>query len=112
MEGVKTWLSSLEAHFFDTGIQKLVHQYKCLYSGGDYGAKSIKYVCIFVYIKVLFSPLLVLLTVTRSYLLSGPHICNYYESHITFTFLFPTTACSFQPLTSVKMVLQNKLHGP
>jgi hypothetical protein len=31
MEGVKTWLSSQAADFFDTGIQKLIPQYdKCL----------------------------------------------------------------------------------
>jgi hypothetical protein len=40
MEGVKTWLSSMAADFFDTGIQKLIPQYdKCLSSGGDYGEK-------------------------------------------------------------------------
>jgi hypothetical protein len=40
MEGVKTWLSSLVADFFDTGIQKLFPQYdKVLNSGGDYAAK-------------------------------------------------------------------------
>jgi hypothetical protein len=36
MEGVKTWLSSQAADFFDTGIQKLLLRYKCLNSGGDY----------------------------------------------------------------------------
>jgi hypothetical protein len=37
MEGVKTWLSSQAADFFDTGIQKLVPRYdKCHSSGGDY----------------------------------------------------------------------------
>jgi hypothetical protein len=36
MEGVKMWLSSKAADFFDTGIQKLIPQYKCLSSGGDY----------------------------------------------------------------------------
>jgi hypothetical protein len=35
MEGVKTWLSSQEAEFFDKGIQKLIPRYKCLSSGGD-----------------------------------------------------------------------------
>jgi hypothetical protein len=40
MEGVKTWLSSMMADFFDTGIQKLIPQYeKCLNSGGDYVEK-------------------------------------------------------------------------
>jgi hypothetical protein len=39
MEGVKTWLSSQAADFFDTGIQKLVPRYKCLNSGGDYTEK-------------------------------------------------------------------------
>jgi hypothetical protein len=37
MEGVETWLSSQEADFFDTSIQKLIPRYdKCLNSGGDY----------------------------------------------------------------------------
>jgi hypothetical protein len=36
-EGVKTWLSSMAADFFDTRIQKLIPRYdKCLNSGGDY----------------------------------------------------------------------------
>jgi hypothetical protein len=36
MEGVKTWLSSQAADFFDTGAQKLIPRYyKCLNSGGD-----------------------------------------------------------------------------
>jgi hypothetical protein len=40
MEGVKTWLSSLAANLFDTGIQKLIPRYdKCLNSGGDYVEK-------------------------------------------------------------------------
>jgi hypothetical protein len=37
MEGVKTWLSSQGAEFFDTVLQKLISQYdKCLISGDDY----------------------------------------------------------------------------
>jgi hypothetical protein len=37
MEGLKLWLSSRAADFFDTGIQKLIPGYvKCLNSGGDY----------------------------------------------------------------------------
>jgi hypothetical protein len=36
MEGVKTWLSSQASDFFDTGIDKLIPQYKGLSSGGDY----------------------------------------------------------------------------
>jgi hypothetical protein len=37
MEGVRTWLSSQAADFFDIGIQKLIPQYdKCLSSSGDY----------------------------------------------------------------------------
>jgi hypothetical protein len=36
MQGVKTWLGSQTANFFDTGIQKLIPQYKCLNSSGDY----------------------------------------------------------------------------
>jgi hypothetical protein len=48
MEGVKTWLSSMAADFFDTGIQKLIPRYdKCLNSGGDYVEKQLKYVLIF-----------------------------------------------------------------
>jgi hypothetical protein len=39
MEGVKPWLSSQAADFFDTGIQKLIHRYKCLNSSGDYVEK-------------------------------------------------------------------------
>jgi hypothetical protein len=37
MEGVETWLSSQEADFFHTGIQKLIPRCdKCLNSGGNY----------------------------------------------------------------------------
>jgi hypothetical protein len=37
MEGIKTWLTSMAADFFDTGIQKLIPRYdKSLNSGGDY----------------------------------------------------------------------------
>jgi histone-lysine N-methyltransferase SETMAR len=37
MRGVKTWLSSQEPDFFDTGIQKHVPRYdKCLNFGADY----------------------------------------------------------------------------
>jgi hypothetical protein len=40
MEGVKTWLSSQAADFFDTGTQKLTSQQnKWLSSGGDYVEK-------------------------------------------------------------------------
>jgi hypothetical protein len=40
MEGVKTWLSSQVADFFDTGTQKFIPQYdKCLNSGSDYVEK-------------------------------------------------------------------------
>jgi hypothetical protein len=50
MEGVKTWLSSQAADFFDTGIQKFIPQYdKCLNSGGDHIEKWLKYVHTFVY---------------------------------------------------------------
>jgi histone-lysine N-methyltransferase SETMAR len=39
-EGVKSWLSSQAADFFDTGIQELILRYdKCLNSGGDYVEK-------------------------------------------------------------------------
>jgi hypothetical protein len=40
MEGVKTWLSSQGADFFDTGIQKLIPQYdKCITSDSSYVEK-------------------------------------------------------------------------
>jgi hypothetical protein len=40
MEGVKTWMSSHAAGFFDTGIQKLIPRYgKCLNSSDDYVEK-------------------------------------------------------------------------
>jgi polysaccharide deacetylase 2 family uncharacterized protein YibQ len=39
MEGVKTWLSSQAADFFDTGIQKLIPRYKCLNSSDNYVEK-------------------------------------------------------------------------
>jgi hypothetical protein len=40
MDGVKDWLSSQAATFFDVGIQKLVSHYdKCLNSEGDYVEK-------------------------------------------------------------------------
>jgi hypothetical protein len=48
MVGVKMWMISQVADFFDTGIQNLIHQYdKCLISGGDYVEKQFKFVCIF-----------------------------------------------------------------
>jgi hypothetical protein len=48
MEGVKMWLSSQAADFFDTGTQKLIPQYdKGLNSSGDYIEKYLKYVRIF-----------------------------------------------------------------
>jgi hypothetical protein len=40
IDGVKTWLSSQAADFYDIGIQKLIPWYhKCLISGGDYVEK-------------------------------------------------------------------------
>jgi hypothetical protein len=40
IKGVKAWLSSQAAYFFDTGIHKLIPHYdKCLNSGGDYVEK-------------------------------------------------------------------------
>jgi hypothetical protein len=52
MEGVKTWLSSQTADFFDTGTQKLIPRYdKCLNSGGDCVEKYV----FFVYNKYFFS---------------------------------------------------------
>jgi hypothetical protein len=39
MEGVKTWLSSQAADFFDRGIEKCIPRYRCLSSGGDYVEK-------------------------------------------------------------------------
>jgi hypothetical protein len=48
MEGVKMWLSSMVADFFDRGIQKLIPRYnKCLNLGDDYVEKKLKYVLIF-----------------------------------------------------------------
>jgi hypothetical protein len=49
MAGVETWLRSQAADFFDTGIQKLIPRYKCLYCGGDYVEKYRNYVRFFVY---------------------------------------------------------------
>jgi hypothetical protein len=47
MEGVKKWLSSQAADFFDTHIQKLILRYdKCLSSCSDYIEKQLKYVSI------------------------------------------------------------------
>jgi hypothetical protein len=44
MEGVKTWLSSQAADFFDTGTQKLVPRYdKCHSSVGDFIEKQLKF---------------------------------------------------------------------
>jgi hypothetical protein len=46
MEGVKMWLSSMAADFFDTGIQKRIPGCnKCLNSGSDY--IELKYIFIF-----------------------------------------------------------------
>jgi hypothetical protein len=40
-DGVKDWLSSQAATFFDVGIQKLISCYnKCLNSEGDYVEKQ------------------------------------------------------------------------
>jgi hypothetical protein len=40
MEGVKMWLSSQAADFFDTGTQKLIPPHgKCLNFGGTYVEK-------------------------------------------------------------------------
>jgi transposase len=47
MEGVKTWLTSQTADFFDTGIQRLIPRYKCFNSSGDHVEKQLKYVRIF-----------------------------------------------------------------
>jgi histone-lysine N-methyltransferase SETMAR len=45
LEGVKMWLSSQAADFFDRGIQKLILRYdKCLNSSSDYGEKQFRYV--------------------------------------------------------------------
>jgi hypothetical protein len=49
IEGVQTWLNSQTADFFDIGIQKLIHRYKCLSSGGDFIEKQLKYVHFFLY---------------------------------------------------------------
>jgi transposase len=39
IEGVKTWLNSQAADFFDRGMQKLIPRYKCLSSDCDYVEK-------------------------------------------------------------------------
>jgi hypothetical protein len=39
MEGVKTWLGSQAADLFDTGMQKLIPQYKCPNSGSVHAEK-------------------------------------------------------------------------
>jgi histone-lysine N-methyltransferase SETMAR len=45
MAGVKTWLSSHAADFFDTGTQKLTPRYdNCLNSSSEYAEKQLKYV--------------------------------------------------------------------
>jgi transposase len=50
MEGVKVWLSSQAADFFDTGIHTHIPWYaKCLSPSDDYVEKLVKYVHIFVY---------------------------------------------------------------
>jgi hypothetical protein len=36
MEGVKIWLNSQVADFFDAGIQKLIPRYECLNPSGNY----------------------------------------------------------------------------
>jgi histone-lysine N-methyltransferase SETMAR len=55
MEGVKTWLTSGVADFFDTGKQTLILRHDmCLNSAGDYTEKWLKYVCVF-YIQLFFS---------------------------------------------------------
>jgi hypothetical protein len=74
MEGVKTWLSSMAADFFDTGIQKLIPQYdKCLNSGRDYIEKQLKYVLIFC-IQYNFFLIACFLTAHQRLLLNSPHI--------------------------------------
>jgi hypothetical protein len=56
MGGVKTWLSSQAARFFDAGMQKLISRYdKCLSSGGDCIEKQLTYVRIPQYEKCLSS---------------------------------------------------------
>jgi len=48
MDGVKNWLSSQPATFYDAGIVKLVSRYdKCLNSEGDYVEKWPSYVANF-----------------------------------------------------------------
>jgi hypothetical protein len=47
MKGVRMWVSSQVADFFDTGIQKLIPQYNmCHNSGSDCIEKYLKYVYI------------------------------------------------------------------
>jgi hypothetical protein len=47
MEGIITWLSSQATDFFDTCIQNLIPQYKCISCSGDYVENYLKYVHIF-----------------------------------------------------------------
>jgi hypothetical protein len=39
MKGIKTWLSSLAANYFDKGINIIPENNKCLDSGDGYAAK-------------------------------------------------------------------------
>jgi hypothetical protein len=97
MEGVKTWLNSSAADFFDTGIQKHIPRYeKCFSSGGDYVGKQQVRIKAFFYIIHFFPSLPVLLTAHRILLseqttyikhfsltlktLRGIISINYYES--------------------------------
>jgi hypothetical protein len=66
MKGVKTWLSSQTADFFDAGIQKLIPRYdKCLNFGDDHVKKQLQYVRVFLDIRICFLSLLVLLIAHR-----------------------------------------------
>jgi hypothetical protein len=75
MEGVKMWLSSQPADFFDTGTQTLLPRHdECLNSNNNYNEKQMKcsmYV-LFAY-NNFFSSLLVLLTATKGYFPNSPH---------------------------------------
>jgi hypothetical protein len=65
MEGVKIWLCSQAADFFDTRTQELILRYdKCLNSCGDYVEMRLRYVHVS-FVNNAFFSLLVLLTAHR-----------------------------------------------
>jgi hypothetical protein len=62
LDGVKTWLSSQAADFFDAAVQKLIPRYKKHFnSGSEYVEKIAQVYTYFLYI-IIFSSLIILLT--------------------------------------------------